>query len=218
MILLATDVFVPDGDEARRWAEDELAKQAYQAAKPTWFDQLSQSIVEFIADLFTAGPSTAAAPFATVLIVIVLLAAVVVALVVWGRPRASRSARRRTDLLGERDDRTAAQLRAEADRAAREGDWDAAVVLRYRAIARSLLERDLIAPAPGATAQAIAREAAAVFPGEATALASAASTFDRVRYLRLPASADDDGELKATDDRLAATSPAAAPQSGAVPA
>lgn len=130
--LASAGVFIPDGDEAQKWAEDELEKAAYQEAKPNWFDQLARDIVDAIIGLFSGDGSGNIAPFAATLIVMVLIAAIVVALIIWGRPRASRSIRRRTDLLGERDDRTAAQLRAEADRAAKSGDLDSAVVLRFR--------------------------------------------------------------------------------------
>ncbi|WP_152176265.1 DUF4129 domain-containing protein, partial [Mycobacterium tuberculosis] len=92
-----------------------------------------------------------------------------------------------------------------------QNDWDAAVILRYRAIARSLLERDLIDPAPGATAQSIARSASLVFADETEALRRAAASFDDVRYLRHPATADDYRHLAATDDRLRARRPEEVP-------
>lgn len=202
------DVFAPDGDEAQRWAEDELAKHEYQAAKPTWFDQLISDIVEWFGALFSGDGSGTVAPFAITVIVVVLVAALIVALLVWGRPRASRGVRRRESLLGERDDRTAAQLRAESERRAREQDWDAAVVLRFRALARGLLERDLIDPAPGATAQGIAREANGPFPDFAERLHSAATAFDAVRYLRASATESDYRALAATDAELRVAPPA----------
>ncbi|REJ06533.1 DUF4129 domain-containing protein [Microbacterium bovistercoris] len=205
------DVFVPDGDEARRWAQEELSKQIYEAAKPTWFDRMSRAIMEFLSSLFTVDGSGAIAPFAGVLITVIIVAALIVALIVWGRPRASRTVRRGARLLGEADDRTAAQLRADAERAARDGDWDAAVTLRFRGLARGLIERDLIDPAPGATAQAISRDAGAVLPVEHAALHDAASSFDRVRYLRVPADEADYRAIAATDDRLKALHPEAVP-------
>lgn len=205
------DVFVPDGDEAQRWAEQELAEQEYQAAKPTWFDRFVSDVIEWLFGLFTPDGSGSVAPVAITLIVIVLIAALVVALLVWGRPRASQAVRRRTDLLGERDDRTAAQLRSDAERRAREQDWDAAVVLRFRALARGLIERDLIDPTPGATAQGIARESAGPFPGFGDRLHDAATAFDSVRYLRVPATEADYRALSATDDDLRGVSPVLAP-------
>lgn len=216
--LASAGVFIPDGDEAQKWAEDELEKAAYQEAKPNWFDQLARDIVDAVVGLFSGDGSGNIAPFAATLIVMVLIAAIVVALIIWGRPRASRSIRRRTDLLGERDDRTAAQLRAEADRAAKSGDLDSAVVLRFRAIARALLERDLIDPAPGATAQGISREASTVFPVLSARLHDAAVLFDRVRYLDVAAAADDYRAITEIDAAVSAAAPVHAAEPEGVPA
>ncbi len=205
--LSAWEVFIPDGDEAQQWAEDELSKPEYQQAKPNWFDQLVRDVVDGIIGLFNGDGTGSVAPIALTIIAIVLIAAIVVALIIWGRPRASRAARRRTDLLGERDDRTAAQLRADADRAAKAGDPGAAVVLRFRAIARSLLERDLIDPAPGATAQGISREASSVFPALAGRLHDAAVLFDRTRYLDVAADGSDYRTMTEIDAAVAAATP-----------
>lgn len=203
MIRPFDDLFVPDGDEARRWAEEELSDPRYADAKPTWFDLVARDIGRFIADLFTSDNGANVGPWALIIVSAVIVAALITALIIWGRPRSSRAVRRaRTDLLGEQDDRSAAQLRADAERSARGGDWDTATVLRYRAIARGLLERDLIDPAPGATAQSIAREASAVFADEAGAMRRAAVSFDDVRYLRHPATEESYRDLAATDERL----------------
>ncbi|MDT0156786.1 DUF4129 domain-containing protein [Microbacterium sp. ARD32] len=217
-VLPLTDILIPDGDEARRWAQEELAQREYQAAKPTWFDELAAGVVQWFLDLFTARGAAGFAPLATTVIVVVVIAALVVALLVWGRPRASRAVPRRRELLGEHDDRTAAQLRAAAERSAREQDWDSAVVMRYRALARDLLERDLIDPSPGATAQAIAREGSAPFPASAERLHAAATAFDAVRYLRAPADERAYRELAATDDALRSAAPALGTPVAAVPA
>lgn len=212
MIRRFDDLFVPDGDEARRWAEDELSNPKYADAKPTWFDLVARDIGRFLADLFSSQNGADIGPAALIIVSVIIVGALITALIIWGRPRSSRAVRRaRVDLLGENDDRTAAQLRADAERSAREGDWDTAVVLRYRAIARGLLERDLIDPAPGATAQSIAREASAVFADEAGAMRRAAVSFDDVRYLRHPATAESHRDLAATDDRLRARRPEAVP-------
>lgn len=212
MIRRFDELFVPDGDEARRWAEEELADPRYADARPNWFDLVARDIGRFLADLFTSETSADVGPVALIVVSIVIVAALIAALIIWGRPRDARAVRRsRSDLLGERDDRSAAQLRAEAERSARAGDWDTATILRFRALARGLLERDLIDPAPGATAQAIAREAAAVFPAEDQAVRSAATAFDDVRYLQHPSDAERYRELAATDDRLSAHRPEAVP-------
>ena len=202
------DLFAPDGDEARRWAEEELADPRYADAKPTWFDMVSRDIGRFLADLFSSDNGQNVGPTALIVVCVIVFAALVAALIIWGRPRRGRVVRRPiTGLLGADDDRSASQLRADAERAARSGDWDEATVLRFRALARGLLERDLIDPSPGATAQAIAREVSRAFPAEAGAGRRAATSFDDVRYLRHPATAESYAELAATDDRLLALRP-----------
>ncbi|MCE7480358.1 DUF4129 domain-containing protein [Microbacterium profundi] len=208
MIRLDIDPYVPDGDDARRWAEQELQDPRYADAKPTWFDYLAEDVAEFISGLFSPDTGQQVGNLALIIVTVVIVAALITVLILWGRPRGSRRVRRpATDLLGERDRRTAAQLRADAARSAREGDWDAATVLRFRALARALLERDIIDPAPGATAQAIAREAAVAFDAQRVELTAAASAFDDVRYLRRPASEQSYRALAETDDRLASLHP-----------
>lgn len=212
MIRPFDDPFVPDGDEARRWAEEELSNPRYADAKPTWFDLVARDIGRFLADLFSADNGANVGPSALIIVTVIIVAALIAALIIWGRPRSSRAIRRaRTDLLGEADDRSAAQLRSDAERSAREGDWSTATVLRYRAIARSLWERDLIDPAPGATAQSIAREAITVFADEAEAMRRAATAFDDVRYLGHPATSESYDDLAATDARLLARRPEGVP-------
>jgi len=209
MIRLGIDPYAPDGDEARRLAEQELQDPRYADAKPTWFDYLAEDVAEFIGSLFSPDTGQQVGNVALIIVTVVIIAALITVLILWGRPRASRRVKRReTDLLGERDRRTAAQLRADAARSARDGDWDAATVLRFRALARALLERDIIDPAPGATAQAIARDAAVVFTAHRVDLTAAAGAFDDVRYLRHPASEQSYRALADLDDRLASLRPA----------
>ncbi|MBS1906706.1 MAG: DUF4129 domain-containing protein [Actinobacteria bacterium] len=207
---------IPDGDSARELAAKELAKPEYQAAKPTLIDQWARALVDFLNDLLTRDHAAGLGPGAAIVIGAVLVAALIAVLLIWGRPRRSQSRPAGSVLLGAADDRSAGQLRTDAERAAREQDWAEAIVLRYRAIARAMIERDLIAPAPGATAQTIAREAVAPFPGEAEALHEAAVAFDDVRYLGRPGSADRYRALVGTDERLQRLRPRPLPD--AVPA
>ncbi|MFT4157059.1 MAG: DUF4129 domain-containing protein [Microbacterium sp.] len=203
---------MPDGDEARRWAEQELADPRYAEAKPTWFDLVVRDIGRLIADLFTPGTGTAVGPAALIVVGVLIFAALVAVLIIWGRPRRAHAVRHPTmTILGADDDRTAARLRTDAERAAKSGDWDEASILRFRALARGLWERDLIDPAPGATAQAIAREVGAVFPAESAAVRTAAICFDDVRYLRHPATPERYAQLREADDRLCALRPEAVP-------
>ncbi|WP_251444972.1 MULTISPECIES: DUF4129 domain-containing protein [unclassified Microbacterium] len=209
---LAAIPLIPDGDGARELAEKELAKPEYQAAKPTLIDQWARAVVDFLIQLFTPQRAVDLGPWAAIVIGAVLVAALIAVLLIWGRPRRSRSRASGAVLLGAADDRSAAELRADAERAARAEDWAEAIVLRYRAVARSLIERDLISPAPGATAQTIAREAVVPFPGEGEALHDAAVAFDDVRYLGHAGSAGLYRALAQTDDRLRALRPALLPE------
>lgn len=210
MIRSLDDVRIPDGDEARQWAEQELSDPRYADAKPTWFDLVARDVGRFLADLFSSDNGANVGPSALIVVSIIVFGALVAALIIWGRPRRAQAVRRPgIGLLGADDDRSAAQLRADADRCARGGDWDEATILRFRALARGLLERDLIDPSPGATAQAIAREVSVVFPAETVPVRQAAVSFDDVRYLRHPATAERYAELAATDDRLSALRPEA---------
>ena len=212
MIARFDDVFVPDGDEARRWAEDELANPRYAEAKPTWFDLLARDIGRFIGDLFNGDSTANVGPSALIIVSVLIVAALITVLIIWGRPRRPNIVRRsHGSLLGAEDERSAAQLRVDAERAAKSGEWDAATILRFRALARGLLERDLIDPAPGATAQAIAREVGRVFPAESPGVRAAAVSFDDVRYLRHPATRESYAQLAAADDRLSAQRPEAVP-------
>lgn len=209
--ILAMTPYTPDGDQARRWAEQELSRPEYEAAKPTIVDQWARAVVDFLGNLLTPGRGADAGPVALVIVIVLIVAALVAVLLIWGRPRRSRAVPRHAQLLGSADDRSAARLRADAERAAKAGEWSEAIVLRYRALARGLLERDLIAPAPGATARTIAREAATAFTGEEAALTRAAASFDDVRYLDHEGDADRYRDLAATDDRLRAARPEPVP-------
>src|SRR5690606_16142455 len=98
---------------------------------------LAEDVAEFFSNLFSPEAGQQVGSTALVIVIIVVVAALITVLILWGRPRASRRIPRGgSDLLGERDDRSAAQLRADGDRRAREGDWDAAVIRRFRALAR----------------------------------------------------------------------------------
>ncbi|MFC0198775.1 DUF4129 domain-containing protein, partial [Microbacterium arthrosphaerae] len=139
---------------------------------------------------------------------IVVIAVIVTAFLVWGMPRATRRAAARTPLLfGEGEQRSAAELRAAAAERARAGDWDQAIVLRFRALARGCLERGVVDPPPGATVHAFARAAAGVFPALAPRLEQAATVFDDVRYLRRPGTAELYRLVTSLDDALVAARP-----------
>lgn len=196
----------PGADEARDLLLDELSKIEYAQAQPTWFDLLTQAILDWFASLRFGGGGDL--PVAALLVVLgVIAAGVLVALLIYGLPRWRRRSSLGDDLFGERDGRTARELRRDAAAAAARGDWRTAIADRYRAIARSLDERTLVALLPGTTAHAVARQGAVAFPDAALELESAAALFDGVRYLDHEGDRDGYESVRSLDDRLASTSP-----------
>jgi hypothetical protein len=172
----------PDAPEARRWLEEELAKAPYQAARPTWFDRLSESILDWLGSLFS-GTGPGAEGWLPVIVTVLVLAALVAAFWIFGMPRLNRRQREQSSLFGADDRRSAEDLRRAAQSAAAASDWDSAVTDMYRALARGLEERTVLRPLPGSTAHELAARAAAAFPEAGDRLATAADTFDAVRYL-----------------------------------
>ncbi|WP_221585395.1 DUF4129 domain-containing protein [Microbacterium sp. G2-8] len=205
---------LPDRDDAREWAEQELSDPAYREAEPTLFDRVAQAIGDVIANLFTPQIGGAEwSPLWTIVIVAIAVAAIVVAFVIWGLPRGERRhASRPSAELFDDDARSAAELRTDADAAAAREDWDAAVVLRFRAIARGIDERGVLFAPPGMTARAFSEAAREYFPPHASDLAAAASRFDDVRYLRRRATRETAQQLAGLDRALASARPAKAAQ------
>ncbi|MFC4245237.1 DUF4129 domain-containing protein [Gryllotalpicola reticulitermitis] len=198
----------PDDDTARRWLGTELAKPEYAAARPSWFDLLSQRVADWFGSLHLHGAGSGASAWLAVIGAVLAAVVIAGAMLRFGLPRLNRRARAER-LAGEvADTRTAAQLRAAADRATGRGDWELAVIERFRAIAASLAERTVVAVRPGTTAHEVALAAAAVFPAEDGALRAAATTFDAARYLGRRMSAGEHDRLRALDERLLRTTPA----------
>ncbi len=207
--ILAAAPVTPDGDEAREWAERELADPVYAEAQPTAFDRIARAIGDFIGGLFSADVSGGWGSALAVIAAIVVAVLIVVALIVWGVPRATRRAAASTaQLFGETEERSADDLRRAAAAAADGGRWDEAVILRFRALARGLLQRGVVSTPPGATVHAFARSAGRVFPASAGELESAASAFDDVRYLRRPGSPDVYSRVRRLDETLSGARPA----------
>jgi len=102
---------------------------------------------------------------------------------------------------------TAAEHRHRAEQAAAGGDLRTAVLERFRAIARELEERALLAPAAGRTAGEIASAGGRELPRLAPRLAAAARRFDAVRYGDHTPRTEEVAELVAVDDELRRSKP-----------
>jgi hypothetical protein len=198
----------PDGDQARRWAEQELSDPAYAAAQPTPLDRAARAVQDFIAGLLNGQPDARWGAWIALAVGVIVIALVVAAFFIWGRPRTNRrSTAAATDLFGDAESRTAAQLRRAAAAAATAEEWDTAIVLRLRALARGLDEREIVRPAPGATVHAFARAATRAFPGLGSQLDAAAAAFDDVRYLRRPGTAAMYDVVARADDDASSAEP-----------
>jgi len=177
----------PDADTARRWAEEELAKREYQSGSGTnWLDNFIEWILNLIEGL-GSGVGGAWGGWGVVAAIAIGLA--LIGLVVWlvvGPLRRSRSRGQAEDELGD-PTRTARDLAAAAASAAAQGDWNTAVIEAYRALIRSLAEREVIDARPGMTALEAALAAAAAIPAIASAVGDDADVFDSVRYGHLTA-------------------------------
>ncbi|MEL5992012.1 DUF4129 domain-containing protein [Microbacterium phosphatis] len=203
----------PDRDEAREWAERELSDPIYADSQPTAFDRFAKAVVDFVNDLLRPGDGAEWSPVLAIAAVVIAVALVVAAILIWGRPRlAHRTGDSSAILFGDAEHRTAAQLRAAAATAAAATDWDEAIALRFRALARGLEERGIVEAPPGTTAQGLARRGHHPFPAQGDALDAAARAFDDVRYLRRRGTAELHAVVAGLDDELIRTTPARAPE------
>jgi len=202
---VAYDVPVaPDAPEARQWLREELAKAPYEAARPTWFDRLSQGFLDWINSLTLAG--TGAQNWLPAIVVLVVLAALVAGWFVFGAPRLARRNRVASELFGTTDERSSAEMRLASAAAATRNDWTLACEEIFRALARGMAERTVLTVSPGTTAHDFAARAGRAFPSSEGALSDAANTFDRVRYLEQAATEPDYRRLATLESELRAAS------------
>lgn len=191
----------PDAPDARDLLLDELSDPAYAESQPTWFDLLSQAVLDWLANL-RFGEGGAFSPVVLVILLVLLVIAVLAAILIYGLPRWRRTSKLSDELFGERDRRTARQLRRDAERAALAGDWATAISERYRAIARSLDERTIVVTLPGTTAHGFANAAGRQFGDHAAALQLAADRFDEVRYLGQTGNAEGYAFVRGLDEAI----------------
>lgn len=168
----------PSSPEAQQWLRDELANGRYLTEPSLW-----QRFMEWLSTLFAGRPGPGLLPsWGVVLVVVVLLAVVVLVLLRLVRPEAVTRRRGGTAAPVDDEGLSAADYRVRARASADRGDWDAVLLDGYRALAASAVERTLLTELPGRTAHEVALALAPVFPDQANALATAAASFDDVRY------------------------------------
>jgi hypothetical protein len=211
-LALPVDVPVdPSSPEAQQWLREELAKAPYQAAKPTWFDRLSQAFFDWLGS-FTVPSGDGWGGWLPLIVTLVIVAVLVVAFVIFGLPRLNRRSALTADasgsLFGVDDRRSADEMRRAARAAATAGDWSLASQEAYRALARGLAERTVLRVSPGTTAHDFAVRASVAFPLERERLVGAAAVFDQVRYLDRPGSEAGYRAVTELDAALAQARPA----------
>ena len=194
---------VPDADEARRWARDELAGQVYAESRPGLFSRAVSWLLDRLSSLEV--PVGTGSRVTIVLLLLLLALAVVVAVRLAGPARLARR-QALPDVLGS-SARSSIEHRSRADDHARHGEWAAAVRERFRAVVRSLEERALLTDVPGMTADEVARAAARLLPTVAGDLTAGARLFDDVQYGGRPATAEHDQQLRALDSAVATARP-----------
>ncbi|MGW1771475.1 DUF4129 domain-containing protein [Streptomyces sp. NPDC002104] len=193
-------------EAAREAARRELSKPAYHENDPGLVRRALNRFWEWVGDLFDRA--SGATPGGTLgLLAIALFVLLVVAALWWRMGAPGRTAPRAAGTLFDDGIRSAADHRATAEALAGEGRWSEAVQERMRAVVRSLEERTLLDPRPGRTADEAAAEASAVLPSHATALRTAARTFDDVTYGAHPATPEMYASLTTLDQALSRTKP-----------
>ncbi|BCW55212.1 uncharacterized protein DUF4129 [Arthrobacter sp. AG367] len=204
----------PGAGEARRWAEEELAKREYRDAAPSWLGTLWRNFLDWLQSL--DGSQGDAAPVPSPVIALVI-AAIIAAAVILARPRLHARSRQARDVFEREPTLGATDYRARAEAAAAAGKWGDAVVDRFRAVVRSAEDRAILDPQPGRTADEAARALSVPFNSQSGRLARAAATFDGVRYGNRAADSGDYRQMVELDTALDAMKPATAGTAAVTP-
>jgi hypothetical protein len=199
-------------DPAQRLARQELSKPVYHHT--SFLDEIRHAVEQFLARLFNgASQATPGGWWTLVALAAVLVAVIAVVVTRIGPLRAS--ARGASPLRDPRSEPlTASQHREAAEGSAASGDYSAAILARFRAIAVSLEERQVLPPDAGRTADELAAQAAVRFPGREADLAGAAGLFDQIRYGDGTGTRDGYERLRDLDDVIEKLTPTAAARAG----
>lgn len=193
-----------DRDPAHQAAQHELDKPIYPNGSLT--QRLHEWIHELLFRLIEKGSTVPGGWFTVSVLGALLIAGMVIAVRV---ARNTIRTRHGGDYqLFDTGQLSADQHRAAAERFAAEGDWAAAIRHRLRAVARGLEEAEILDPAPGRTANELARDAAARVPHLAFELSQAATAFNDVTYGERPGSPAGYQMIVELDDHLRSRSAA----------
>lgn len=204
----------PGAGEARRWAEEELAKREYRDAAPSWLGTLWRNFLDWLQSL--DGSQGDAAPVPSPVIALVI-AAIIAAAIILARPRLHARSPQARDVFEREAYLGADDYRDRAEAAAAAGKWGDAVVDRFRAVVRRAEDRAVLDAQPGRTADEAARALSVSFNSQSGRLARAAATFDGVRYGNRAADSGDYRQMVELDTALDALKPATAGTAAVMP-
>jgi hypothetical protein len=171
-----------DHDAAHQAAQRELDKPIYP--KGSLNQRVHEWIHELLFRLLEKGSSVPGGWFTLSVLFTLLIVAIVIAIRI--ARRTMRTHRGGDYELFDTGQLSADQHRATAERFAAEGNWTAAIRHRLRAVARGLEETRILDPAPGRTANELARDAGARIPHLASEFSLAATAFNDVTYGERP--------------------------------
>ncbi|MDR1512439.1 MAG: DUF4129 domain-containing protein [Propionibacteriaceae bacterium] len=196
-----TPPLTPTADEARRQLQEELLKPEYLQPQD-WLDEGLDRLIDWLngADLPAVNPPAIVGPIVAGLI---LAGVAAVLFSIFGPTRRRRPA---TGLMAD-EDRTAVELRAEADSLAGNGEWATAILQRFRGVVRALSERAIILETPGMTAHEASAQASERLPDLAARLGGGADVFDAIAYGGRPGSPERYRAMVELDDAVAAAKP-----------
>lgn len=194
-------------EQAAQQARDELAKGKYQPNPISRF--LDRILTWFFDRLDQAGRVVEHGSTGSRLLMFGIVAAVaagvVFAIVRGGGVRRRHALPPDAVLESGADIRSPDDYRREADRKAAEGDYNAAIRLRFRACVADLVFRAILDDRPGRTAMEAAAETATAFPEHrdiAAGVRSAAGVFNEVVFGSRRADRADYEQCVAVDDQL----------------
>jgi hypothetical protein len=178
-----------DADRARELAREILDDRRYHGAELPrpfegpldWLDERIEPVVDWIDELGTGMPGGPVALWIVLAAGVLALAATITGTTIRRRAIAVERARRAA-LPATEDPRT---LEREAERAERDGDWERAVRLRFRAGLLRLDDRRVIEYRPSLTTGEVARAVAS------PAFAEVGERFDAIAYGGRPAERTD---------------------------
>ncbi|MGA8546523.1 MAG: DUF4129 domain-containing protein [Mycobacterium sp.] len=198
-----------DRDPAHQAAQRELDKPTYP--KGSLSQRLDEWIHQLLFRLIEKGSTVPGGWFTVSVLVTLLIVAVVIAVRVARRTMRTHGGDYQLFDTGQL---SADQHRAAAERFAAEGNWSAAIRHRLRAVARGLEESGILEPAPGRTANELARDAGARMPHLSSELSQAATAFNDVTYGEMPGTQVAYQLIVDLDDHLRFRSQAGRPQFG----